>query len=102
MGERNEREKMERLAERRAKAKLNSWVKQFKSPWIVWLRLVAIFGLMALFFTRLLVASLILMILAGVLLAVLGRFFYQKHKDRVRHKFHEFYEEQLKQLKLKE
>lgn len=102
MGERNKKEKMERLAELRAKAKLNSWVKQFKSPWIVWLRLVAIFGLMALFFTRLLVATLILMILAGVLLAVLGRFFYRKHNDRVRHKFHEFYEEQLKQLKLKE
>ncbi len=101
MGERNEQMERERLAELKAKARLNSWAEQFKSPWQAWFWFVVVFGPIALFFMWASEASIGLMILIGFLLAVLGWFLYHKHNDWEQEQFQKFYEEELLQLKLK-
>jgi len=100
---------VERLAEIRAKSRLDSWSERFKAIWFILLVLWAVVGFFALlwmwielskeidhYWLKGLVFSFPTLIIGAV-----GWFFYDKHKDWNQQRLREFYEEELLESKMK-
>ncbi len=114
-GKQAEKGEIERLAEIKAKRRLDSWSERFKSIWYILFVLLVVLG----FFTLLTLwigrstwigisteegaDSLTMFALSfpGLFIAAVGWFFYDKHKVWRQQRLREFYEEYLLELSMK-
>jgi len=104
-GREAERGEIERLAELKAKRRLDSWSERFKSIWFILLVLLAVIGFFALLILWIGVlgggikTTLAVFVTAGIF--ILGGVFYDQNKTWKTARLRELYEEELLELKMK-
>ena len=101
-GKEPEKGEIERLAEMRAKRRLESWSEQLKSNWFGGSILLGAFGFVGLMWTWLSWATGELNIGVPVaLIFILGGVFYDQNKTWKKARLREFYKEELLELKMR-
>ena len=108
-GEEAQEVEIERLAEIKAKRRLDSWSERFKAIWYILLVLWLVVGFFALLWMWIEIsketppqwAKMLAISFPALIIGAVGWFLYDKHKAWRKERLREFYEEYLLELKVR-